>query len=234
METEREKLQKILRGAYKLTFKEICDEPDPCYGVVSTDTFRLFLTPSGFVATTRIRKSWAWGCSLAFPYMPAHKAGKPTKYCDDLFFKTYKCTSIRPIAQYQKDYTKKTGAHIFIRGSACSRPIGVAIRAVCKDIVQAETWKNAILALGERPLKPKESHFCFWTARDRDNWAKYGTGCFNADGFMYALRRDEGRFTYKRIISTSDFLKIIELSNTLPRYAYFKERLQELGYLQAI
>lgn len=220
-----------LRGAYKLIFKEICPEPDGYFGVASGNSFKLFLTPEGFICTTRIKRASVGYCMLYFPYFPLAKRGKPSKYSDGRDFRTYKCTSIKSTAQFQRDCNKKHQHHLFIHGSIKSKPFGVAIRQIAKDITQAETWKAAIIAMGERPLKPRSPHFCFWVNRDRDLWQKSGVGALNDGGWLVALKRDAGRFKYARICSTADFFKIVEMANMLERYGYFQALLKDLNYL---
>lgn len=222
----------ILRGSFKLEFKEIVGDIPRSPGFISHDSFKLYYDPDyegieRIVCSTRVRRVNVGYCSLHFPYMPVHRQGRPTSFNE---WRTYRCTSVKPVIQYQKTFTKKNGEHLFIHGSMKATPIGQAIRTIARDITEAETWKKAIIEAAFRPLKPKEAHFCFWTSNDRDLWGKFGAGVTNFNGYFVALKRDTGRFKYKRICRTKDFSRIRELSSALDRYAYFNQTLSELGY----
>ena len=215
-----ENIKEILSGSYKLTFKEVCSEPTPNYCIAAHESFRLYATETDIIALTRVRSFTFRDCSFHFPYLATKRNGRPAV---DSQYKVYRCTEAVPIIKYQKTF-KKEQSHLFINGSDRSKPIGLAIRLIEKQIRMAEQWRRII------EHSKKDPHFSFWTAQDRDYWERFGKGGFNDNGFMFLLKRDEGRFKYAKVVSTEDFIKILELSTVLPRYRFFYDTLVELGY----
>jgi len=214
--------QMVFNEAYKFTFKEVCQEPHSRFCVYTNSSFQLFWTGTEFIATTRVRRFTVNDGVYLFPYLPITRTGRPSM---DNRWKTYRCAEAVPITKYQKTF-KKEQSHLFINGSDRSKPIGMAIRLIEKQIRMAEQWRQII------EHSKKDPHFSFWTAQDRDYWERFGKGGFNDNGFMFLLKRDEGRFKYSKVVKTEDFVKILELSRALPRYKYFFDTLVELGYAE--
>ena len=217
-----ENIKEILSGSYKLTFKEVCQEPTPNYCIATHESFRLFATESDIIALTRVRTFTLNDCSFHFPYLATKRNGRPAI---DSQYKVYRCTEVKPVLRNQHTF-KKDQSHLFINGSDRSKPIGLAIRLIEKQIRMAEQWRQII------QHSKKDPHFSFWTAQDRDYWERFGKGGFNDNGFMFLLKRDEGRFKYSKVVKTEDFVKILELSRALQRYKYFFDTLVELGYVE--
>jgi len=224
-----EKIKEILSGSYKLTFKEVCQEPAPNYCIAAHESFRLFATETDIIALTRVKTFTFRDCSFHFPYLATKRNGRPAI---DSQYKVYRCTEVKPVLRYQKAYTKKSDNQLYINQAVKSKPIGTGIKLIHNQILQAQVWRNMIVDYGNRPRAQRAPQTCFWKGQDADWWGKYGKGGFNEGGWMYLLKRDGERFSYSKVVKTEDFVKILELSRALPRYKYFFDTLVELGYVE--